>query len=146
MPDLRGMERSTVYALVSMLFAGVTAVIAKAGMRNVSGDVALIVRTSLIFVLVWGHAFAFRQVQDMAQLTRRDVLLLCLSGATTFFSWLFYYRAMKEGSVSVVALIDKASIVVTLVLAVWVLKEPLTVRMALGCTLIVTGLVVMVWT
>lgn len=139
------MERSIWFALISMVFAGVTAVIAKAGMRHVSGDVALLVRTSLIFLLVWGNAFTFRQVKDMALLTTRDVFLLCLSGATTFFSWLFYYRAMKEGSVSVVATIDKASIVVTLVLCFLFLKEPFTWRIALGTTLILSGLLVLVW-
>lgn len=139
------MDRSIWYALISMVFAGVTAVIAKAGMRNVSGDVALLVRTCLIFVLVWGNAFAFRQIKDMALLTTRDVLFLCLSGATTFFSWLFYYRAMKIGSVSVVATIDKASIVVTLVLSFLVLREPYTWRVALGGTLILCGLLVLVW-
>lgn len=139
------MERSIWFALMAMLFAGVTAVLAKAGMRNVSGDVALLVRTSLIFVLVWGNSLAFRQVKELALLTGRDVLYLCLSGATTFFSWLFYYRAMKEGSVAVVSTIDKASILVTLVLSFLVLREPLTWRLALGGSLILCGLVVLVW-
>lgn len=139
------MDRSIAFALLSMVFAGVTAVLAKAGMRNVSGDVALLVRTCLIFGLVWGNAFAFRQLKELALLTTRDALFLCLSGATTFFSWLFYYRAMKEGSVSVVATIDKASIVVTLVLSFLVLREPFTWRVALGATLIMGGLVVLVW-
>jgi len=144
-PDLRAMERSIWYALVSMIFAGVTAVLAKTGMRNVSGDVALLVRTCFIFLLVWGNALAFRQLKDMALLTRRDLLFLCLSAATTFFSWLFYYRAMKDGSVAVVSTIDKASIVVTLVLSFLVLREPFTWRVAIGGTLILAGLVVLVW-
>lgn len=139
------MDRSVWYALVSMVFAGVTAVIAKAGMRNVSGDVALLVRTSLIFVLVWGNSIAFRQLKEMALLTSRDLLFLGLSGATTFFSWLFYYRAMKEGSVAMVSTIDKASIVVTLVLSYLVLREPFTWRVAIGAALILSGLVVLVW-
>ena len=139
------MERPIWFALISMVFAGVTAVIAKAGMRNVSGDVALLVRTSLIFLLVWGNSIAFRQMKELALLTSRDVLFLCLSGATTFFSWLFYYRAMKEGSVAVVSVIDKGSIVVTLVLCFLFLKEPFTWRIALGSTLILCGLLVLVW-
>lgn len=139
------MDRSTLFAIISMLFAGITAVIAKLGMKSVSGDTALVVRTSLIFVLVWVNAFAFRHVQALNMLSRKDVLFLCLSGLTTFFSWLFYYRAMKEGSVSVVATIDKASIVVTLVLSFLVLREPFTWRVALGATLILAGLLVLVW-
>ncbi len=139
------MDRSILYALLAMVFAGVTAVLAKAGMRQVSGDMALLVRTTFIFALVWVHSIAFRQVKEMTLLTPRDLLLLCLSGATTFLSWLFYYRAVKVGSVSVVATIDKASIVVTLLLSFLILREPFTWRVALGATLILCGLVVLVW-
>ncbi len=139
------MDRSTLFAIISMLFAGITAVIAKLGMKNVSGDTALVVRTSLIFALVWLNAIAFRHTHKLNLLTKQDVLFLCLSGVTTFFSWLFYYRAMKEGNVSVVATIDKASIVVTLLLSFWLLKEPFTWRLALGASLITAGLVVLVW-
>ncbi|MFT3885811.1 MAG: EamA family transporter [Flavobacteriales bacterium] len=139
------MERSILFALASMVFAGITAVIAKAGMRNVSGDTALIVRTSLIFLLVWINAAAFRYTRELALLTARDVLFLCASGATTFLSWLFYYRAMKEGSVSVVSVIDKGSIVVTLVLCFLFLKEPFTWRIAAASVLITSGLLLLVW-
>lgn len=139
------MDRSITYALVSMVFAGVTAVIAKLGMHNVSGDVALLVRTCVIFGLVWGNSIAFRQMKQLTLLTARDLLFLCLSGLTTFLSWLFYYRAVKDGSVSVVATIDKASIVVTLVLSFLILREPFTGRVALGALLILAGLVVLVW-
>ncbi len=139
------MERSIVFAFISMLFAGVTAVLAKAGMRNVPSDTALLVRTSLIFGLVWANAVAFRHVGALVRLTKSDLLFLLLSGTTTFFSWLFYYRAIQEGNVSVVSIIDKGSVVVTLVLCVLVLKEPLTLRLAAGCALVVAGLIVLVW-
>jgi len=139
------MERTILFALISMFFAGITAVIAKLGMKNVSGDAALVVRTSLIFILVWLNAFAFRHAQSLSLLTRKDLLFLCLSGLTTFLSWLFYYRAMKDGSVALVSTIDKASIVVTILLSVWILKEPLTMRLAVGGGLILAGLVVLIW-
>ena len=145
MNDLRSMERSVLYALVSMVFAGITAVLAKAGMKNVSGDTALTVRTSIIFLLVWLNAVAFRHVQGVFLLTRRDFLFLGLSAATTFLSWLFYYRAMKDGNASVVATIDKASIIVTIVLSCWLLREPFTWRIAAGAALITAGLLIMVW-
>lgn len=73
------MERTVVYALLAMLFAGITAVIAKLGMKNVSGDVALAVRTTLIFALVWINSLAFRQVSELKLLTRNDALFLGLS-------------------------------------------------------------------
>ncbi len=139
------MERSVLFALISMVFAGVTAVLAKFGMKNVSGDTALTVRTSFIFLFVWLNAVAFRHVQGLSLLTRRDFLFLGLSAATTFLSWLFYYRAMKDGNVSVVATIDKASIVITILLSFWLLKEPFTWRVAAGASLITAGLLVVVW-
>lgn len=80
------MDRPILYALISMFFAGLTSVLAKLGMKNVSGDTALVVRTSLIFALVWLNAFAFRHVQALNLLSRKDVSLLCLSGVTTFLS------------------------------------------------------------
>lgn len=139
------MSRPVLFALISMLFAGITAVIAKLGMRNVSGDVALAVRTTLIFMLVWANSLVFRQVPELKSLTRNDLLLLGLSGLTTFLSWLFYYRAMKEGSVALVSTIDKASVVVTILLSIWILKEPLTLRLAVGGALILAGLIVLIW-
>lgn len=139
------MDRTILFALISMVFAGLTSVLAKFGMKNVSGDTALVVRTSLIFGLVWLNALAFRHVQALNLLSRRDYMFLGLSGVTTFLSWLFYYRAMKDGNVSVVATIDKASIVVTLLLSFWILKEPFTWRLAAGASLILAGLVVLVW-
>ncbi|MBL0044782.1 MAG: EamA family transporter [Flavobacteriales bacterium] len=139
------MDRTILFALISMVFAGLTSVLAKFGMKNVSGDTALVVRTSLIFGLVWLNAFAFRHVHALNLLTRKDYLFLGLSGVTTFLSWLFYYRAMKDGNVSVVATIDKASIVVTLLLSFWILQGPFTWRLAAGASLILAGLVVLVW-
>jgi len=139
------MPRPILFAIISMFFAGITAVIAKLGMKNVSGDVALAVRTTLIFALVWINSLAFRQVSELKLLTRNDLFFLGLSGLTTFLSWLFYYRAMKDGSVALVSTIDKASIVVTILLSIWILKEPLTLRLAIGGALILAGLVVLIW-
>ena len=138
------MERPIFYALLSMVFAGVTAVIAKLGMQRISGDAALVVRTSLIFVLVWVNAFALRHTRELELLTRKDLLFLLLSGLTTFLSWLFYYRAVKEGNVSLVATIDKGSVVVAIALSVWLLKEPLTPKLALGAGLVLAGLLVLI--
>lgn len=132
------------YALLSMAFAGLTAVLAKYGLKNVSGDAGVAVRTSFVFLLVWINTFAFRHVNDLSKLTTKDILFLGLSAVTTSASWIFYYRAIKLGEVSTVAVIDKASIVVTLLLSFWLLKEPFTWRMAVAAFLILSGLLVLV--
>lgn len=139
------MERWIIYALLSMLFAGITSVIAKYGMKNVIGDTALVVRTSMVFLLVWLNAFAFSHIGNLSFLTKKDVLFLCLSGLTTTASWVFYYRAMKEGNISVVASIDKASIVVTLLLSFIILKEPFTWQIGVAATLITSGLLILIY-
>ena len=139
------MERWIIYALISMFFAGLTSVIAKYGMKNVSGDTALVIRTSMVFLLVWLNAFAFKQLGNLSLLTKKDILFLCISGLTTTASWIFYYRAMKEGTVSVVASIDKASIVVTLLLSFIILKEPFTWQIGVAATLITSGLLILIY-
>lgn len=131
------------YALLSMFFAGLTSVLAKFGLKNVGGDAGLAVRTSFVFVLVWLNAIAFRHFKEFPNLTQKDILFLFISGITTTLSWIFYYRAIKIGNVSSVAVIDKASIVITLILSFWLLKEPFTWRVALATTLIISGLLVL---
>jgi transporter family protein len=131
------------YAILSMVFAGLTAVIAKFGLKNVSGDTGLAVRTTVVFLLVWLNVISFRHIRDFNQLTSKDVLFLAISGLTTTLSWIFYYRAIKMGDVSVVAVIDKASIVITLILSFWLLKEPFTWRIAIAVLLIISGLLVL---
>lgn len=122
-----------------MFFAGLTSVIAKAGLKNVSGDTGLAVRTIFVFALVWLNMVAFNHVKDFANLTKRNVLLLGISGLTTTLSWIFYYKAIKIGNVSEVALIDKASILITLLLSFLFLHEQFTWRVALGAAMIVGG-------
>jgi len=131
------------YAILSMIFAGLTAVIAKFGLKNVSGDTGLAVRTTVVFLLVWLNAISFKHIRDFNQLTAKDILFLAISGLTTTLSWIFYYRAVKMGNVSVVAVIDKASIVITLILSFWLLKEPFTWRIAVAALLIISGLLVL---
>jgi transporter family protein len=133
------------YALASMVFAGLTSVIAKLGMKNVSSDLGLTVRITMIFVLIWINAFAFKHTRQLSNLSKRDILFLCISGVTTTLSWIFYYRAIKLGSVSVVASIDKASLIITILLSFLFLKEVITVRILIGAGLIFAGMLILVF-
>lgn len=136
------MDRWVVYAIVSMAFAGFTSVIAKHGLSGISGELGLVVRTCFVFALVLGFAALAVPRDQLAGLTRHNLLWLGLSGLTTAVSWVFYYKALKDGEVSTVALIDKGSFVVAVVLAWLVLGERLTVRVVVGSLLILAGLVV----
>ena len=139
------MQQWMIYAILSMLFAGVTSVLAKYGLQNVSADFGLAVRTSVIFIIILIINMVGDKYKQYAQLTSLQAALLIASGVTTTLSWLFYYRAMKDGPVSYVAAIDKASILITLVLSFVLLKEPLTAKVLLGGALIFAGMIVLIW-
>ena len=126
-----------------MFFAGLTSVIAKMGLRNVSSDTGLAVRTIIVFVIVWLNVFIFQSVKDFRNLTRMDVIYLAISGVTTSLSWIFYYKAIKIGNVSQVALIDKGSIIITLLLSFIVLNEQFTWKVGVGGSFIIVGLLIL---
>lgn len=136
------MEKWVLYALLSMFFAGFTSVIAKLGLTGISGDLGLAIRTCFVFVFVLMFAAAVVPATELHGVGTLNLVWLGLSGVTTAFSWVFYYRAIKLGEVSSVALIDKGSVVVALLLAWWVLGEGVTTAKLLGGGLIVAGLVV----
>ncbi len=140
------MEKWIIFAVISMIFAGFTSVLAKFGMKNLSSDTALAVRTAIVFTIISANAFIFTNAyRELHQSAGRNLLLLALSGITTSLSWIFYYKAMKEGPVSYVASIDKASIVVTLLLSVLILKEPITAKLLLGAGFILIGMFILIW-
>ena len=136
------MERWILYAFLSMFFAGFTSVIAKMGLAGISGDLGLAVRTCFVFAFVLIFAAVVVPAEQLKTLTRGNLLWLGLSGVTTAFSWVFYYKAIKMGQVSTVALIDKGSVVVALVLAALILHESLTPAKLIGAGLIAAGLLV----
>lgn len=140
------MEKWVIYAIISMLFAGITSVVAKFGMKDLSSDTALAIRTAVVFSIVVANAFLFRNAfAEIQQTPTKNFIFLAISGITTSVSWIFYYRAMKLGQVSYVASIDKASIVVTLLLSFILLKEPMTAKVLTGAIFILTGMIILIW-
>jgi transporter family protein len=138
------MEKWILYALLSMVFAGFTSVLAKIGLKEVSSDIGLTVRTAFVFLFVAFNAFVFQQPKEFQMLSKRSIFFLVVSALTTTLSWIFYYRAMKEGEVSYVASIDKASIIITLLLSFIFLGEPFSWKVVLGASFILVGLLVLV--
>ena len=141
------MEKWKIYAFAAALFAGLTSVVAKAGLKNLSADLGLAIRTVFVCAFVLVNLFLWSNAGASATALRaaggRTIALLALSALTTTLSWVCYYRAMKEGTVTFVSLADKGSILVTLALSVMLLGEPFTWRIALGAALIVAGLLVL---
>lgn len=139
------METWLIYALLATLFAGLTSVLAKYGMNGIGSDLGLALRTSVVFILVTMNVFMLQGIKEIGNLTRHNILFLILSGITTSLSWIFYYRAMKLGNVSMVASIDKGSIIITILLSFLILKEPLTAKLLLGAGFILIGMIVLIW-
>ena len=142
------METWKLQAILAAVFAGLTSVLAKSGMATLGPDVSLAVRTSVVFTLIIGNALIVTGAKPLAALhaaSPRDLLLLALSGVTTTLSWIFYYRAMKTGTVTFVALVDKGSIVITLLLSFFILREHFSAQTLGGAALILAGIVVLNW-
>lgn len=134
-----------VYALLSALFAALTAIFAKIGVKDIDSNLATAIRTSIILLLTWGIVLASGHTSEVRGVTRYTWAFLILSGLATGLSWLFYFKAIQLGDVSRVAPIDKLSVVFTILLAFIILKEPLTPKVVLGGALITAGAIVMIW-
>ena len=137
------MERWVVYALLAMSCAGLTAVIAKIGLRDITGELGLTVRTLFVTAFVLLFACVTVPVAQFRTISWYNIWWLAASGVATAGSWVFYYKALKIGDVSKVALIDKGSVVVAIVLAVVFLGEAVTWPMVIGSVLVVSGVYVM---
>src|SRR5712672_248119 len=130
------------WALLSALFADLTAVLAKAGVKGIDSNLATAIRTVVILVFAWSVAL-FRGVDTLSKATTRTWLFLVLSGLATGASWLCYFRALKLGEASRVAPVDKLSVVVAMALAVIFLGERLAWQHWLGGLLILAGAVLL---
>ncbi|MDA8095884.1 MAG: EamA family transporter [Betaproteobacteria bacterium] len=134
-----------IFAVASAFFAGLTAIFGKLGVEDLNSNLATLIRTVVIFfvtaaIVTWRREWVWPRGVEL-----RPVLFLLLSGLATGFSWLFYYRALQMAPASLVAPIDKLSVVFAIALALLFLGEPLTPRLAAGGALVVVGVLVLVW-
>ncbi|HTH48877.1 MAG TPA: EamA family transporter [Candidatus Limnocylindria bacterium] len=127
------------WALLSALFAALTAILAKVGITGVNSNVATAVRTTVVLGFTWLLAVPGLRESPLGSLSRRTWLFLALSGLATGASWLCYFRALQLGKASQVAPVDKLSVVLVLVFAALFLGEKLTTREYAGAGLIAAG-------
>jgi bacterial/archaeal transporter family protein len=132
-------------ALLSAFFAALTALFAKTGLKGVDSDLATGIRTFIILVLVWCIVACKGVWQGTSAISRTNWVFLILSGLCTGLSWLFYFRALQSGRLSLVASVDKLSIALTVLLSVLILGEPLTLKLAIGVSLIIVGTMVLIY-
>lgn len=131
------------YALLSALFAALTAIFAKVGVRDINSNLATAIRTAVILLLTWGIVAVGGHLRDVRSISCHTWAFLLLSGLATGLSWLFYFKAIQLGDISRVAPVDKLSVVITIVLAFVFLHETVSVKVVAGAVLITAGSLLM---
>ncbi len=127
------------YAAGSAVFAALQSILGKVGVQDMDSTLATALRTVVVLIFAWAIVLGKKEGGDWKKMTRRDAVLLVLSGITTGASWLCYYRALQTGRASVVVPIDKCSILFAVALSAIFLKEKQTRRSLLALTLVVAG-------
>ena len=133
------------WALLSALFAGLTAILAKVGVKEIDSNLATAIRTAVVLVFAWGIVL-WRGLPELDVVPGKTWLFLGLSGLATGASWLCYFRALQLGDASRVAPVDKLSVVVAMVLAVLFLHEQLAWQHWIAGLLIVSGSMLLAYT
>jgi bacterial/archaeal transporter family protein len=128
-----------IYSLLSAFFAALTAILAKIGIKNVDSNLATAIRTIVILLFAWGIVMFQGTFKQLSSISRYSLVFLILSGIATGVSWLFYFKALQLGKASQVSPIDKLSLVLTIILAVIILKEKTTLPIAIGAVLMSIG-------
>jgi len=133
------------YAILSAIFAALTAIFAKIGVTNIDSNLATAIRTVVILLITWTIVLLNNGIGNIKDLNKINWIFLILSGAATGLSWLFYFKALQLGEASKVAPIDKLSVVITILLSFLILKEPISWKVLLGGCLITAGAIVILW-
>ena len=131
------------WSLLSALFAGATAVLAKIGVAGVDSNLATAIRTCVILIFAWIVAYATAPLSAVRNLPSRTWIFLILSGLATGLSWLCYFRALQLGEASRVAPVDKLSVAFVILFSALFLGERLTVIRGAGALLIMAGAIIL---
>ncbi|MCY7066101.1 MULTISPECIES: EamA family transporter [Streptococcus] len=132
------------FALLSAVFAALTSILAKIGIEGVPSNLATAIRTVVVILMAWAMVFLTNSQTEIVNISRKSWLFLILSGLATGASWLCYYKALQMGNATEVSAVDKFSLVITLVLAFFLLQDVLTFKTIIGCILITIGTLVMI--
>ena len=127
------------YAAGSAFFASLTSILGKIGISGVESNLGTAIRTCVVLVMAWLMVAIQKKGGEVQNISRRELGFICLSGVATGASWLCYYRALQDGPASVVAPVDKLSVLVTVVFSYFVFGEKLSRRAAAGLALLTVG-------
>ncbi len=132
-----------VYAAGSAFFASLTAILGKVGISGVESNLGTAIRTWVVLVMAWVMVFVTGKQREVRRIDKKELRFICLSGIATGASWICYYRALQEGPASVVAPIDKLSVIVTVVFSYFVFGEKLSKKAMAGLAFLTAGTVAM---
>lgn len=131
------------YAAGSAFFASLTAILGKIGIQGVESNLGTAIRTCVVLLMAWGMVFVTGKQKEVSQIGRKELVFICCSGIATGASWLCYYRALQEGPASIVAPVDRLSVLVTVAFSYLVFGERLGRKQAGGLFLLTAGTVAM---
>ena len=134
-----------VFALLSAVFAALTSILAKIGIEHIDSNLATAIRTLVVVVFAWGIVLFTGAHHQLAAVRCKSWVFLILSGLATGASWLFYYRALQLGEAARVASVDKLSVVLTIILAFFILHEAVSLKVLAGGVLITAGALLMIF-
>ncbi len=132
-----------IMAALSAVFAGITSILAKCGIRKTDSDVATALRTIVVLIFSWIMVFVVGSAGEISNISTKSLVFLILSGIATGGSWLCYYYAIQKGIVSVVVPIDKLSIIISIAFSRLVFKEKLTKKAFIGLLLMIMATLAM---
>lgn len=133
-----------IFAILSAIFAALTAIFAKLGVSDMNSNLATAIRTVIVLVMIWLIVWVRGEWRGMHSISRLNIIFLVLSGIATGLSWIFYFKALQSGPVSLVSAVDKLSLALTIILAVLFLGETLSWRTALGALFIISGTLILI--
>lgn len=134
-----------IFALLSAVFAALTSIFAKIGIENVNSNLATAIRTVVVLVMAWSIVLMTGKLNQLPDISSKSWIFLILSGLATGLSWLCYFYALQIGEASKVVPVDKFSVVITMVMAFFILGETVTVKTIIGGILITLGTLVLIF-
>ena len=132
------------FAFLSAIFAALTSILAKLGMEGIDSNLGTAIRTVVVLIMAWGIVLITGKHHGIENITTKGWTFLILSGLATGLSWLFYFHALQMGEASKVVPIDKFSVVISMVLAFLILKEPASMQSSIGGLFITIGTFVLI--
>ena len=134
-----------IFALLSAVFAALTSILAKIGIENVNSNLATAILTLVVLIMAWGIVLMTGKLNQRPDISSKSWLFLILSGLATGLSWLCYFYALQIGEASRVVPVDKFSVVITMVMAFFILGETVTLKTIIGGVLITLGTLLLIF-